>query len=470
MFSGRVAAILLLPLAFLGASCSFDTRGRAISDRLAPDRQPRPDRRIADRGDLALTPLPDLSRSDLPVGCAAPFVCKDTKTLRTCIGPNLYAESECPLGCDQANDRCFGFEPSSGVAPVLALGQQTIIVAADETVVFNTDTGTVTPSSFPAGNYYCPPATPICALTVRSLEVKKDGVIRAVGSRPFAILARETILVEGLVDVSATGTAPGAGGGGGGEALEEGKGCGHGYPGHTDWYAASFAAGSGGSFGSRGGTGGGGPAAVTACGDLCPVSDGPGQIAGGSGGGGGGNPAGGAGGAGGGGVQLTAEGSITITGTGAVAAGGGGGRKGSSPGAGPGGGGGSGGGILLEAPTIEIAGILAAGGGGGGGGALTASGSGHDGANGTASAKPAAGGEGAGKALLSKGGRGGNGSGATEATEHGSKGEVTGAHGGGGGGSGRICLRSATGQHGGGQLSPQPDGSDRVRQWALPPK
>lgn len=464
--SGHRRCIVPVALAACGLACSFDTGGILP----AWDASSLPDRRLRDqRVELALTPLPDLTPTDLPAGCPTPRECVDAKTIRVCVGSGVTKELVCPLGCDLVGNRCFEFDPSSGVAPLLPLAQQSLSVGAGETVTFDTTGGTVTPAGFSGASvFFCPPATALCALTVHSLVVAAGGLVRAVGARPFAIVATESITVDGAIDASASGTTPGAGGGGAADTVEKAAGCGGGHPGQADWISPSYAGGAGGSFGGKGGAGGSGPASQAPCGDICPAGGGPGTIAGGYGGGGG-NASGGAGGAGGGGIQLTAQVSISIKGS--IAVGGGGGAHGSAP-AGSGGGGGSGGAILLEAPAISIAGVVAANGGGGGGGALvtTSSGAGN-GSNGAASAKPAPGGSGASKVLLSAGGRGGNGSGASELAESGRSGEATGAHGGGGGGAGRICLRTADGSFsGGGVLSPAPDGSDRVRRWALIPK
>jgi hypothetical protein len=229
------------------------------------------------------------------------------------------------------------------------------------------------------------------ALLAHNLVLVQDTVLRATGSRPFAIVASGSITLErgAMIDVgdggagaltvcsspAEAGTGSTGGGGGGGGGGYSGAG-GRGGPGNRDGVAARGGNGAG-SVGSRSGPMGGCPGAKGGDGDS------PGGT-------------GGAGGGGGGGIYLVAADTLQL-GEGAIlTAGGGGGAGGGGQIAGGGdaggGGGGSGGMILLEG--LHIVGPqaqIAANGGGGGEGSNSAQ-PGNPGRPGGTTASPAAGG------------------------------------------------------------------------------
>ncbi len=245
-------------------------------------------------------------------------------------------------------------------------------------------------------------------LTVRDLVVQ--------GPRTLAILASGSVTVEGTLLIApgmgATSTTP------------------------IDGSA-------GGSFGTRGG---GESLAAYGSAALIP-------LLGGSGGGGDNSRGGGA-------LQITANGSLRVSGA-ITASGGGGAPNPSRPCRATGGG--SGGGLLLEATTVELPGLLAANGGGGSGGRLYYSGStyyvcGTAGNPGQPSVtNPATGGVGSNACEgFYYGGPGGDGSigdaagidggGGSSGSIHCTNGnEYTGAPGAGGGGAGRIRINTPTG-------------------------
>lgn len=235
-----------------------------------------------------------------------------------------------------------------------------------------------------------------------------------------ALVALDTIDVEGTISITATGTGTTAGGYFA-MGTKAGKGAG---PGGGGGGSAKNAGGGGGYCGA-GGTGaafaGGTDAAGGATyGDakLIPL------VGGSSGGSADGVP-----GSGGGAIQLVAGTSITLGKTGVITAGGG--HAALFDGAG------SGGGILLESPTVTLSGVLAANGGGGGGEGMS-----FQGSDGKPSAMAAPGGTngGAGSAGMTL--TGGNGlcpAASCVSTN------TSDAPGGGGGGAGRIRVNTKSG-------------------------
>ena len=256
----------------------------------------------------------------------------------------------------------------------------------------------------------------IGVFSVRSLNVAIGYTLIGVGSRPLVIVARDTITIDGTVDVGAnpmgTGNLPQGPGPGGhiGNTGDGQPGAGPGGGGAQPNDSVRGGAG-GGAFGGPGGrgssdatpAGAGGTPYGTA--ELVP-------LLGGSGGGSAQDGSAGSGGHGGGAVQLVAGQAIHVGGS-IGATGSGGGRQG---------GGGAGGGVLLEAPQIEISGFIGANGGGGG----TSSG---DGQPGRADAVGAAGGSVGGGDGSDANGIGGDAKRATGAA--------------GGGGGGRIRINTA---------------------------
>lgn len=306
-----------------------------------------------------------------------------------------------------------------------------------------------------------------------SLRVSEGASVVLVGSNAGALLAADTIVVEGLLSAGAerVGSLPGPGGGmgapyststtpePGASPLDVGGG------------GTARGAGSGASYGGCGGVGGAVPASAPgrAAAPWAAMLDG--RFVGGAGGGAGGAGSNNAcsghsypgqrGGHGGGALALIANVAIFVGPSGVVDARGGGGSGGKLPAAGTmqlfdltaGSGGGSGGAILIESPLVDVAGAITASGGAGGGGAgmLDANGdmvaediaAGEDGEHGTDTAEPARGGEGA-----HAGGHGGVGSDASGCAGDGGLGTATpgevGRTGGGGGGSGVLYLLAAT--------------------------
>lgn len=281
------------------------------------------------------------------------------------------------------------FAPSNAVSPDLLAGATATLGGAG-TIVLDSDTGEITRDGVTVraagvgiidGIAFEQGAT-TGMFAASALTIELGATLRGLGSRSLVVLVATDIAIDGTLDVSAgicvDGTrvalCAGPGGGLGGYHDLQAGGCGPGGRGAN----AGDTGGGGGGFGQRGAVGGievddgqtpfnGASGGLGGAIDACPGSTLE-PLAGGSGGGAGGGDMkdgwGGDGGGGGGAIQLTAFGTLSISGT--ILAAGGGGGGGAKTG---GGGGGSGGAILLEALAIDLDGaILAANGGGGGAG------------------------------------------------------------------------------------------------------
>jgi hypothetical protein len=402
-----------------------------------------------------------IAGEDCAFGCSADVggcrACTPSATechgdeLVTCDASGGIAEARfCELGC--ADAACAILEPTNLPADVCeSPAGEDFIIGAAQVRFIDTDTDPRCEVVAQGGSQ----SPQICMIRGDLVQIARGGSIRAGGSRALALVAHETLILDGVIDLSAAGPVPGPGtptgnlgegeGGGGGDETDPpnqgGGGGGHGGNG-----------GDGSSFQQVGGGGGGGAAFGNA--EISPLR-------GGAPGGGNGtaaaDPRHAEGGGGGGALQLVACGervissgdgpfpSALIIGEHAfLNAGGGGGDGGGGSAAaispGGGGGGGSGGAVLIEAPSVAVLGVVAANGGGGGGGGARGDGAtegaaGQAGADGLASAAQAAGGVGADG---SDGGDGGSGQGA----EPGATGANAG--GGGGGAAGRIRINTRT--------------------------
>lgn len=181
-----------------------------------------------------------------------------------------------------------------------------------------------------------------------------SSAVHFTGAAPALVRVTSDITITAAVDVDGVGQAPGAHGCGGGAAATDG-GCGAGGGGGGN-SGLGGSPGGGGGFGSTGGNGAGtaspgGGGATTGEALLLSLTT-LGTTAGnrGNGGGGGGGATLGGGGPGGGGagvIELTAGGTINVSGNGAVRARGGNGTPGGGVGGGNGGGG-SGGAIVIR--------------------------------------------------------------------------------------------------------------------------
>jgi hypothetical protein len=370
--------------------------------------------------------------------------------LSTCTGATVT----CVLGCSSDGDaHCTAPTPSNGIDPTQAdpLNGTTTISAS---ATFDTDTGMITGgldrqqgTGIASGIGYfqvmasAASGAALGLFVFHNLKIDAAATVRFTGSRAAVLLVGDTAKIAGVIDVAAghdTRSAPGPGGGAGASSGSA-QGCGAGGSGTS---AAKIDGGGGG--GGAGGAGGDGGAVnaplVGAGGPRClPMFLEP--LQGGSGGGRGGlgslaTEA--VGGGGGGALQITALGSLEISGT--INAGGQGGAGGaaSATDGGGGGGGGAGGAVLLEAPAVivDASAILAANGGGGGGGGGPQMG--QAGEHGGLSSQTAQGG--GGTELASS--TGGSGGALDSPADFGGNGTTNG--GGGGGAAGAIVIRGHT--------------------------
>ena len=288
-----------------------------------------------------------------------------------------------------------------------------------------------------------------------SMNVPAGSKVTIEGARAFAAYVTGDAVIAGVVAAWPAGRIPGAGGFAGGyhgKTGYAGASCfgGQGSGGKL-WYSAYPSGGGGGGRGSTGGKGGNtnystGGAGGKAVGSLALV-----PLFGGCGGGGAAATyKGDVGGGGGGAVQISVNGTLTISGQVLAPGAGGGGGKGYAGGSG----GGSGGAILLEAVKITITGLLAANGGGGGG-------SGYNGANGQSGGANTTRAAGGAHKYASAGGSGG-----ALSSEYGAAGGKYIVYGGGGGGAaGRIRLNAYQMTVGAKSASPAPSKKKTVGSW-----
>ena len=395
--------------------------------------------------------------------------CSDGAT--RCVGPDLqrcesgtFVLSEaCTYGCSASpSPHCGQPVFSNG----LLIGDMQAATASVDLggnrYVIDTDSGQITGHGAPAPGTYTfrlidrqdQELPSILVLSFANLRIHSGTRVTITGSRVLALAVRDTLSIEGILDVSAgPDGAPGSGGFAGGSDGGSGQGPGSGGAGLVGSLNVQEGGGGGGGFAVAGGAGG---LAGTALGGRfgSPYGN-PGldPILGGSGGGSGAKadtasqP--GAGGGGGGAVMLVSLGQVQVLSNGVIRAGGAGGRGGGSGDAG--GGGGSGGAVLIVAPTVTILGIIAANGGGGGGADQDPPSDGQAGAD---TDQAAVGGTG-----------GGNGS--AGASLSGQDAPAADHHAGGGGGAaGRIRIESRDVPQLAGTISPDP-GSHGVSIAAL---
>lgn len=301
-------------------------------------------------------------------------------------------------------------------------------IAISNIVTFNSDTKTFTPNISATVSDNADQTLVI--ISARSIDITSSGILRLSGTKPVALVARDQIVVDGIILAASGARACGAA------------------PGMDDPGGAS--GGAGGGFGGIGGAGGNADSdgSMSSTGGAeSPAVARPTTLLGGCAGGKGGNSAGigGPGGAGGGGLALIAP-TISINASAQIAALGLGGQGGTNDAGG--GGGGSGGMIVIESHSTELMGKLGANGGGGGEGA--GNNAGNDGAPGSMSTTRAQGG--AGNANV--GGDGGAGGAGTLADGLASLQFLTGGGGGGGGGVGFIAITGSPNVSNGAVISP----------------
>ena len=359
--------LLLLPDELDGQNLPLEIWGKSHDQRAAhgvTTVTPKRDQTVD--ATLELTVCAPRCEGDMVMGCGEPVACA--------------------MGCSSDGDaHCITATPSNGVdATLVDTVTGTTTIAMDAT--FDTDTGAITDGLTRApvkgldagiGYYQAAAVTadgvPLGVFVFHDLTVATGVTIRFTGTRGAVLLVGDAATIDGAIQVAGGSdgvqSTPGPGGGAGALPGRRAGGCGPGADGGRSGVEDGGGGGGGGS--TSGGPGGrlalrgeGGPSCIP------PLLE---PLMGGAGGGRGGLGAAAtsAGGGGGGGAfQLTALGSIMITGT--IDAGGAGGDAGAQTviDAGGGGGGGAGGGILLEAPSVVMlgSGILAANGGGGGGG------------------------------------------------------------------------------------------------------
>jgi hypothetical protein len=279
------------------------------------------------------------------------------------------AQVDCNDGCDADPTKvglCLGYVPTNFDPNAINFSTQPVTtLGCGTTTVNTTDPDGAGPLVATLTNW-CGTAPTLFVVTqigggnavaigVRGLTVSTGNTLNVIGSRPLWIAVDGNVQIAGTVSASASGAVPGAGGN-----LTCGTSTGGTAQGNQ---GSNGSGGGGGGFGTAGGNGGvAGGFAIGAGGvtrgnaTLTPL------VGGCPGGSGGGYTC--SVGAGGGALQISASGSLTVTGV--VQSNGGVGANGCGNDAG-GAGGGSGGAILIEATTVTAAAATLKANGGGGG-------------------------------------------------------------------------------------------------------
>lgn len=297
-------------------------------------------------------------------------------TTNSCRG--CTDDSECPGGfCAPATMTC-----QRSIVPAFVPNACDNAATSDLTVAVDTIIDTSNATNCNGGLVAQAGAREICVVHHGNVSIQSGVTLTFTGSRPVALVADDTLSVDGVIEVGATGTVDGPGGGvttsGGNESANDGGG------------GAGFAT-AGAPGGSQtvdgGGVNGG---AIGTDPSSTSVLVGGSRASDATAGGGGGALS-----------VISCRGTVTISGT--IASGGGGGLGGPVGATAAGFGGGSGGYVALEGRMIVLTGQLFANGGGGGSGAHdngTAGVAGSDGLRATAAAP-------GGGAIVGVGGAGG---------------------------------------------------------------
>jgi hypothetical protein len=282
-----------------------------------------------------------------------------------CEGTHSNCDGQVANGCefDLTDMTAFGYTPSNFDPAGLSSNACPVTLNCG-TSTFNSQTLTY--------SNWCGQAEPVPVVRTQSsgpdvviiplsgLTVASGSTLRLQGDRPVILAVFGDVSIAGTVDASGSGTTPGAGGNWSCGSSKGGDST------NNDCTSGSSGAGGGGfgTAGGRGGSGGGGNrgSGGVARGntDIVPLYGGclGGQVFHGDGS----DPVGGGG---GGAVQISAAGTLTVSG--AVRANGGVGAEGSCGNEAGGAGGGSGGAILLEGTAVSTSGATITANGGDGG-------------------------------------------------------------------------------------------------------
>jgi hypothetical protein len=266
----------------------------------------------------------------------------------TC-GPNGACPSGLTCNAQQICERASLNDPNvdaqtcvgTGLVRICLQTPPTAPLTISTSTIIDTDSSSMCAPIASGGNY--------CVLAATTISV--EALLRATGSRPLVLVARDSIAVSNTIDVgSHRGVTPETGAGADPATCAAGTS-----PGTSGGGAGGTFAGTGGTGGNSDSNAGGTPALVTALTELqggCAGQDGQGAAKGVKG-------------HGGGAVFLLAGNTIDVGG--GINAAGEGGSGGANTDSG-GGGGGAGGMIGFDAPMITGRGLILANGGGGGGG------------------------------------------------------------------------------------------------------
>lgn len=354
-------------------------------------------------------------------GCTPGASRCDGETLRVCNPDGMSEQEEiCALGCEPTEMRCLTFDPSHGLGAHFESAASLPAAVLPDGARINTTTGAIVDATDLPIPVQSIVITQLAGPSIRVFLASSwtMGAATVSGDHAFAVVSDGDVVINGVLDASATRTNSGPG------ALQTGA-CVGGALSSGGGGAGNATAGAIGGDDEQGNFG-------TAGAQLLPS----GSLTGGCRGGSdldGNGAVSGQGGGGGGAVQLASRRSVVIAATGLIDVGAGGGD--------PDAGGGSGGNVLLEAPRVTLHGGVVTNGGAGGGCSVA----GSDGLRDTAPAL----GTRCGQVNRYGGGAGGS---ILAAPTRGGRANVmfTAEPGGGGGAMGHLAVASESGAHEGG--------------------
>ncbi len=155
---------------------------------------------------------------DCPVercGCTPGATACGSNMLTVCNADGMSVTSTtCNVGCEDDGTACKTFVPSNGLGPSFTAAPSLPALTIPDGANIDTDTGTVTASNGTV-IYDSSVSTLVTfgTITIRVFAAPTLALhsIKVTGSLPIAFVAATTLEIDGLVDVSADGSATGAG-------------------------------------------------------------------------------------------------------------------------------------------------------------------------------------------------------------------------------------------------------------------
>lgn len=295
--------------------------------------------------------------------------CRGDRALTCNATGDSYDLVQCEFGCGETG--CNACDTADCEKRIIPRYLPTICetLAAQPELKISTDRTLNTSTDLECTSVVAQPSGPeICVLHYNSITLERNRTYTVTGTRAVALVADYALVIDGLVDISATGGTNGPGGGlvksGSGEQSAGGGGAGARDAGGSGGTTAVGGAGNGGATGAN-------PASLV---ELFGGTQATRTIH---------SPPGGGGGAA---TLISCRGEVSVPGTIDAGGGGGGGAAFTPMGIRYAGGGGSGGTVVLQGMSITVTGEIYANGGGGGSGSAPGGQSGQDGRRSTSRA------------------------------------------------------------------------------------